>query len=180
VCSSYIQSSGIGENKPRARPLSYSFFGCVEEAYAEKTPLMPSEMQVNRNGKRHPQDGKVPVIDTRHTDLAREEAANVRKLEKEQERKRGLLSGSSTSGSDSGAGASGDEDDDALMATPDDGCTSEDSAVSVSYCWTRKKKKKRRIRYRVVPVIDIEFFVETTKPIWRMQGQKTLPSVCLV
>ena len=88
---------------------------------------MPSETQVNRNGKRHPQDGLVPVNDTRHTDLAREEAMSVRKLQREADKR---VEGSS-SGSDSGAGISGDErDDDDDVTSPGNGCTSEDSAVS--------------------------------------------------
>jgi hypothetical protein len=36
------------------------------------------------------------------------------------------------------------------------------------------------VYHRVVPDIDIEFFVETTGPTWRMQGQKTWPSICLI
>jgi hypothetical protein len=51
----------------------------------------------------------------------------------------------------------------------------------------RKRKTPRfaanvRVRgrawYRVVPVDGIEFFVETTGPIWRLQSQKTWSSVC--
>jgi hypothetical protein len=34
---------GLGEKKPTSRPLSYSFFGYVPDAYSERTPMMPSE-----------------------------------------------------------------------------------------------------------------------------------------
>jgi hypothetical protein len=43
-----------------------------------------------------------------------------------------------------------------------------------------RRKGKTMTRYRVVSVDDIEFFVEITGPIWRPQGQKTWPSICLV